>query len=98
MPLNERKYLNKSQQESSNKEATTEEDNDSSPHSFFSKLKHAILFEHDKKQHGQLRNMFDVYKPSLVDDCISQVLNEVFGDKVIIESIRQRVANKINKL
>ena len=95
MPLNERKYLQQHQQESTRMNG---EDNDSS-HSFYDKLRHSILFDHDKKQNNvQERNLFGIYKPTLVDDCINQVLQELFSDKVIIESIRQRVADKINKL
>ncbi|KAG2382541.1 hypothetical protein C9374_005121 [Naegleria lovaniensis] len=92
IPLNELMYLhqqNAKQQEEAPTTPTTQE-------SLEERLKNSILFE--RGSNGVDKNLFAKYQPALVQTCLDEVLNEIFADKFIIDTIRQRVADKIDQL
>ena len=92
-PLNEFKYFQTKQARE------LEETTDTSllnRKSFLDDFKNKILFE--RSNSGKERNLFSKYHQPLVDSSLNEVLNEVFGDNLIIQSIRERVLEKINKL
>nr|CAG4709887.1 unnamed protein product [Naegleria fowleri] len=91
IPLNELMYLQKNmkqEQDSSTQQTPIE--------TLETRLKNSILFE--RNCNGVEKNLFAKYQPSLVQTCLDEVLNEIFSDKCIINTIRQRVAEKIDQL